>query len=236
MDRRKFVVGGGAAAVATTLTAVTGAIPAVAASIAGAGPMSVDDHARRVLDRVNVDLGLVDPAGLQRQFERAYAGYLASAPRDPAANDLDAWIRRRMLELCGTDSYAAAVTEVPQTRALLAFSFLAYSQHQDTALPLLTRSMRVPTVLRILEPDFLPVLVDQIGERCSTSREFAVALQSTSAELDRIIAETLRDSSESLRQTAASPSGPSETINYIGGVLALIAFFYWLSDLPNFKD
>ena len=227
MDRRKFVVGGGVAAVATTLTAVTGAgLPAAAASILGAGPMTVTEHARRVLDSVNVDLGLVNPAGMQRQFEQAYAEFVASAPRDPDANDLDAWIRRRMIELCGTDSYLAAVTEIPQTRALLAFSFLANSQHQDIVLPPVTRCMRVPAVLRMLEPDFLPELLDQINERSRTSLRFALALQAASAELDRIIAEKLRESSNGAGLAASSSNGPSDAA-VVFSLIVVVGYYLW---------
>lgn len=226
MDRRKFVVGGGVAAVATTLTAVTGAgLPAAAASILRAGTMTVADHARRVLDSVNVDLGLVNPAGMQRQFEQAYAEFVASAPRDPDANDLDAWIRRRMIELCGTDSYLAAVTEIPQTRALLAFSFLGNSQHQDTVLPPVTRSMRVPAVLRMLEPDFLPELLDQINERSRTSLQFARALQGASAELDRIIAERLRESSDGAGLAASS--SPSDAY-VVFSLIVVVGYYIWI--------
>jgi hypothetical protein len=231
MDRRKFVVGGGAAAVATTLTAVSGAAtPAVAASTIGTGPTSTADHVQRVLNEVNPELGLVDPAGLQRQFERSYAEFLASAPRDPNANDLDAWIRQRMVEVCGTDSYVAAVTQVPQARLLLAFSFLAYSQHQETPFPTLSQGMRVPIVLRVLEPDFLTVLLQQLNERCSTSREFASALLATSAELDRIFAEKLRASSSYRGRAPSMADNAADTAGYIAGVFVILGFLYWIKN------
>ena len=231
MDRRKFVVGGGAAAIATTLTAVTGAGIPAAASTAGTTPGSTADHVRRVLDEVDVELGLVDPAGLQRQFERSYAEFLASDPRDPNANDLDAWMRRRMLELCGTDSYALAVTEIPQSRLILAFSFLAYSQSQHTPMPALSRGMRVPVVLRVLEPDFLPVLLEQLNERCRTSRAFASALLATSAELDRIFAEKLRASlSFRGRAPMAADNSAADTAGYIAGVFVFLGFLYWIKN------
>ncbi|GIH09745.1 hypothetical protein Rhe02_78120 [Rhizocola hellebori] len=221
MDRRKFVVGGSAAAVAVTLGAVAGG------GVAGAEPTSAAEHARRVLDQVDVDAGLVNPDGLRRQFEQSYEAFLASAPRDPEANDLDAWIRSRMMGLCGTDSYVAALTEIPSTRSLLAFSFLVYSQNQDTPLPSLAQSMRTPTLLRILEPDFLPALVGQIDERSLASREFASALETSANELDRIFAEKLRGSAGRWGRAKSAPSN-GDTAGYIAGVLIFIAFLYWI--------
>lgn len=232
MDRRKLLVSGSAAAVATTLTAVA---PASAAS----RPVSTADHVRRVLSDVNIGLGLVDPAGLQRQFEQAYRALQSSPPRDPEAGDLDAWIRRRMIELSGTDSFAVAATEIPQTRALLAFSFLAFSQHQETTLPQLSLGMRVPTTLRALEPDFLPVLLSHIEDQSLSSRAFSYALQATSAELDRMIAEKVRESSGGdggdgggggggggMRM--ASPNNGKEALEFTAGVIIFVAFLYWI--------
>jgi hypothetical protein len=221
-------LGGSAAAVATTITAVTGAGLPAAASIVGTAPTSTADHVRRVLDQVNVELGLVDPARLQRQIERSYADYVSSAPRDPDASDLDAWVRQRMAQLCGTESYLAAVSEIPQTRLLLAFSLLAYSHHQDTALPPLSQSMGVPLVLRTLESDFLPVLLRQLNERCLASHGYALALQATSAELDRIFAEMLQSSSGGMVVAQAQPGSPADTAGYIAGVFVILGFLYWI--------
>lgn len=225
MDRRKLLVSGSAAAVATTLTAVA---PAAATSWPTSTPISTADHVRRVLGDVNIGLGLVDPAGLQRQFDRAYAALQSSPPRDPEAGDLDAWIRRRMVELSGTDSFAVAATEIPQTRSLLAFSFLAFSQHQETALPQLSLGMRVPATLRVLEPDFLPVLLNHVEDQSITSRGFAQALQATSAELDRMIAEKLRESSGDGGMLMASPNNGKEALEFTAGVIVFIAFLYWI--------
>jgi hypothetical protein len=224
MDRRKLIVGGGAAAVATTLSA---ALPAQAAS--NLWPASTADHVRRVLDEVNIDRGLVDPDGLRRQLERGYAELVEAPPRDPYANDLETWVRQRIVEVCRTDIFAPAVTEIPQSRALLAFSYLAYSQNQDTLLPRLDPGMRVPAVLQRLEPDFLPVLVDQVTERAGQSRAFAYALQATSDELDRFLAEKVRESSDvNGRMAQAQPGSGAEALEFTAGVLVILAFLYWI--------
>ena len=223
MDRRKLIVGGGAAAVAGTLTAVTGAMmPARAAS--------TTDHAQRVLDQVNIDLGLVNPEGIQRQFDWSCADALAAPPRDPYADDLDTWVRRRMAEVCRAETFTVAVTEDPQARSLLAFSYLAYSQDQDKPLPVLDPGMRVPAVLRILEPDFLPVLLGLITERSSASREFAYALQTTSDRLDLMVAEKLREFPDDSGRVQAAPGNPSgkDALEFTAGVVVFLAFLYWI--------
>lgn len=227
MDRRKLIVGGSAAVATTLVAAVGGNLPA-AASIIGVGSTTTNDHVLRVLNLVDVGRGLVNPAGIQRQFEQGYADCEAALPRDPEADDLDAWIRRRMVELCGTDSYAAAVTEIPQTRTLLAFNFLVYSQNQEVALPRLDPGMRVPAVLRTLEPDFLPVLLDRINEASNARRDFADCLQATSAELDRIVAEKLQGLPEGNVRAMNSPRDGREALEFTAGVLVILGFIYWV--------
>jgi hypothetical protein len=220
MDRRKLIVGGGAAAVVTTFAAVAGErTPAAAVT-------TVEDHAQRVVDLVDAELGLVDPAGLRHQIERGYATYVASAPRDPDANDLDAWVRQRMVELCGTDSYAA-VMEIPETRLLLAFNFLAYSQNQSIVLTPVERSVRVPVLLRTLEPDFLPVLLRLVQDRVRTSREFAAAIQASSAELDRFVQEKLRSLPNGGSRARAQSDG-KDALNMTLGFLVILGTYYYI--------
>jgi hypothetical protein len=231
MDRRKLLVGGGAAALAAGLVAVTGR----AATASTTAAPSTADHARLVLDQVNVDLGLVPTPGFQGQFAQNYTalqGSFATGDQDPVVtNDLDVWVRQRMLDLCGTDSYAAAVTEVPQTRTLLAFSFLAYSQDQGTALPQADPTMPVPTMLQTLEPDFLPVLLGQINDKSASSPAFADALQASSAELDRIVAANVQNPPGG-DITIGAPNdggGAGDLARYIYGVTCFILILYWIS-------
>jgi hypothetical protein len=229
MDRRKLLVGGGAAALATALVTVTGRGTPAAAS-----PTSTADHARLVLNQVDVDLGLVPTPGFPTLYGQNYAAYQASfaqGDQDPVVtNDLDGWVRGRMLDLCGTDSYAAAVTEVPQTRTLLAFSFLAYSQDQGTALPAADPTMPVPTVLQTLEPDFLPVLVGQIDDKRGASPAFADALRAGSAELDRIVAATLQNPpGGDIEVGQINGGGAGDIANYIYGVTCFVLILYWIS-------
>jgi hypothetical protein len=219
MDRRKLIVGGGAAAVAATLAAVAGrGIPA-GASTTDTAPTSTADHARRVLDLVDVELGLVNPNGLRGQCAQSLAASQASFAQredDPVVtNNLDAWLRQRMVDLCGTDSYDVAV---PQTRTLLAFSFLAYSQNQDIPPPQVDPDMPVPTVLQALEPDFLPILLDQINAKSGTSPAFANALQASSAELDQIVAANGQD----------SPGDGGPELSVAAGVVVAWAFVFGL--------
>jgi hypothetical protein len=231
MDRRKLIIGGGAAAVATTLSAVAGTrMPARAATL------STEEHARLVLDEVNVDLGLVNPEGIRRQLEQWYRALLASPPPEPSPDDLQTWIRRRMVELCGTDSYADAATKIPETRTLLAFNYLAYSQNQDEPLPEIDFGASVPPVFEKLEPDFLPVLLQLINEKSRSSREFATALEATLAELDRYVAEKLKefpggkDSKSTKVRTQAAPGEPGagDALNFLAGMLVVGAFLYWM--------
>lgn len=181
MDRRSLIVGGGAAALAAAAGATI--LPAAAS----AGTPATVAHARRVLELVNADLGLVDPAGLRRQLGESLAAYAASAPRDPDANDLNAWVRGRIARLTGSDSITAAVRENPQTRELLAFGFLSYAQRQDHPQPKIARSMPVPAVLVNLEPDFLAELLRQVEGRAKASAPFANGLRASSDQLTQFL-------------------------------------------------
>ena len=190
MVRRRLIVGGGAAAIATTMAALAGRgiLPAAASTVDAESTTA--DHARRLLGLVNVDQGLVNPAGLQSRFEQGCAAYAASpAPRDTeptVATDLETWTRQRMVDLCGTDALTDAVT-VPQTRTLLAFGVLACSQHQVGEPAPVSQGMPVPAVLEALEPDFFPVLLSQIEVKSNSSPDFANALQAGSAQLDQLV-------------------------------------------------
>jgi hypothetical protein len=238
MDRRKLILGSGAAAVATTLGAVTGATaPAQAAPARTRFRItSTADHARLVLEEVKVDLGLVNPDGVARRYDECYVA-LTKYPfpaREPDPAGLEAWIRRRMMDLAGTDSYAEAGTKIPETRTLLAFSLLAYSQNQDKGLPEVDPGMPVPPVFEKLEPDFLPVLLRLVKEKRESSREFAAALDATSALLDRIVAEKLRDlpgdkdgKSGGGIVAQANPT-PGDGLNLALGVLVIMAVVYWV--------
>lgn len=233
MDRRTLIVGSGAAAVATTLSAVAATTTPAQAVPARARfrLASTADHARQVLEQVNVELGLVDPDGLRRRYEQCYALLLASPPHEPRPDDLETWISRRMVDLCGTDSYAD-VLKIPQTRSLLSFAFLAYSQNQDKPLPDIDPGIPVPPVFEKLEPDFLPVLFELINDKRATSRQFASALDAASDELDRIVADKLRDSPDGKGtggQAQAAP-GPAEALDFILFVVVLMCVYYWAKD------
>jgi hypothetical protein len=206
VDRRKFIVGGGAAALAATLAATATGGPATAAP---RRVFTTEDHARRVLELVDVEKGLVSPSGFPALFDWGWDKYLASPPRDPKADDLEAWVRVRIMDLCRTDSFADALTKIPQTRSLLAFSVVMYSQDQTIDLPEITRSMPVPEMMSRLEPDFFPVFVDLINERSGSSREFATALDSAITEVDRLVEEKLREAGawEDGMGAQASPRG-----------------------------
>jgi hypothetical protein len=210
---------GGAAALAV---AATGGISPAAASVAGDGPTSTADHARRVLEFVDVDLGLVDPDGAQRRMQESLATYEASDPRDREADDLYAWIRQRIADLVGAGSSEAAVTEIPQTRALLAFAFLVYTQHQDVRPPTITRSMPVPTVLARLEPDFFPELLSQIDAKGKRSPAFAGALQAGAAGLDRLVATVSNGPAISTGSAAAAASTNPTGTDILNGTLAVL--------------
>jgi hypothetical protein len=186
MDRRKVIVGGGATALATALAAA--GLRSAQASTTAAGPISTTDHARQVLTMANADLGVVNPVGLQSQFQHACAAYAASpAPAPGAPATMETWTQQRMANLCGTESFVAAATEVPETRTLLSFALLASSQHQKAALPQVNQGMSVPAVLKTLEPDFFPVLLNQTSAKSSGSPAFINALQAGSAQLDQIV-------------------------------------------------
>ena len=228
MDRRKLLVGGGAAALATALASVAGK-----GTAAGASTISTEDHARAVLDQVDADLGLVNPAGLRSRLQQSCATCQATFAQpdsdSPPTNDLDGWIRQRKYDLCGTDSYVAAVTEAPQARTLVAFSLLAYSQNQDVSVPQIEQSMPVPAMLQNLEPDFLPVLVSQINERGNASPAFAGALQDSLAQVDQMIEENQQPGDGGPEQ--GTPNSPGDTVNFIVGVIGFVSFLYWIRSL-----
>jgi hypothetical protein len=180
MERRKLIIGGGAAAVATTLGALAGASPARASEIA---------HARQTLSGVDVDLGLVNLEGARSRLKESFAAYDVSAPRDPMATDLHAWVDRRIADLTGIKDSFASANELAMTRTLLAFGFVAYTHYQHITLPTIARSMPVPTVLSKLEPDFFSELHRQIDTSIRNSRTFASQLQTSSTELDRLLTE-----------------------------------------------
>ncbi|GIE78615.1 hypothetical protein Aph02nite_45650 [Actinoplanes philippinensis] len=182
MDRRKLIVGGGAAALAAVTAATI--LPAGASA---AADTATTQHARRVLNLVDADLGAVDLDGATRLFKAGLTGYLASAPRDPDADDLLAWLKTRIKNLTGTDSIEAAVKQIPETRTLLAFAFLHYTQSQSRPQPKIARSMPVPAVLANLEPGFLPELLRQVQAKARTSPSFADALQISSDHVAQLI-------------------------------------------------
>jgi hypothetical protein len=188
VNRRSLVVGGGAAAL---VAATAGLSPAAAARVSR---MSTAEHARRVLGSLNVDRGLVDLAGAQGRLKEGVASYLESAPRDPNANDVYAWTQQRVRDLTGRpDVFGGPLFEHPQTRALLAFAFALYTQHQDVRLPVIVRSMPVPVVLAKLEPDFFPELLRQLEAEGRGRPGLDRLLQAGSAELDRIVGEIAGD-------------------------------------------
>lgn len=182
MDRRSLVVG------AAALAAVAGTrISAAQASTIDTETLSTIAHARQVLERLNPDLGLVNPEGAKLQLLESFAAYDASAPRDPAANDLEAWTRQRFTNLTGTDSLETALDNL-QSRSLLAFGFALHTQLQNGTLPAIARSEPVPAGLERLEPDFFPELLRQIGIRARSTPAFADLLQAGAAELDQVSA------------------------------------------------
>jgi hypothetical protein len=189
MDRRSLIVGGGAAAVAAGLAGVGNVRtqPAAAAGI-GAEPTSTADHARRFVESFDVNLGLVNPDAAQGNLKESITVYQASAPRDPNAEDLHAWSKRRLADLSGTDTFET-VLHVPQSQTLLAFGFLLYTQHQEVPLPTVTQRMSVPFTLARLEPDFFPEALNQIEIKSSGSQAFANQLQAGAGELDQLVAE-----------------------------------------------
>ena len=182
MDRRSLVVG------AAALAAVAGTrISAAQASTIDTATTSTVAHARQVLELLNLDLGLVNPEGAKLRVLDSFAAYDVSAPRDPAANDLEAWARQRFADLTGTGSLETALDNL-LSRDLLAFGFVLHTQHQDAPLPAFTRSELVPAGLTRLEPDFFPELSRQIGIRIRSTPAFADLLQAGAAELDQVAA------------------------------------------------
>lgn len=190
--------------------------------------MSTAEHARRVLELVDADLGLVDPTGLRGRCAQSYGASLASfAQRDTdevVTSDLDVWLRQRMVDLCGTDSYEAAVLEVPQTRTLLAFSLLACSQNQDIPLPQVDPGMPVPPVLQALEPDFFPVFLGQVNDKFNTTPAFAEALQASTAALDQLVAENVQASPGDGGPESMVAAGVVFFVVVAAAALALIIF------------
>jgi hypothetical protein len=229
MDRRRLIVGGSAAVAAAGLAALVGKGAPAAASTVDAEATSTLDHARRILDLVDVDLGLVDPAGLQSQFEQGCAAYAASpAPRDedPTVATMEAWIEQRMVDLCGTDAVENA-TGIPPTRTLLAFGLLACSQHQDGEPPQIFQGMPVPGVLEALEPDFLPVLLDQIDVKSNGSPSFATAIQASLVELDRFVATLPEAEPATMRARSLTRIQIAALIIIVVGNLALLCTNGW---------
>jgi hypothetical protein len=188
VDRRTVVVGGAAA-----LAALAGGVSSAAASTVGAAE-TTQEHARRVLDKVNVELGLVNVEGAAGQMVDGLDVYLASPPRDPKANDFYAWSERRVRNLTGRkDELGAILVDDSKARALLGFGFACYTQHQGVAAPTITRSMPAPSALVGLESDFFPELHKQVDAKSASSPAFADIIDASTAELDRITIERATD-------------------------------------------
>jgi hypothetical protein len=232
MDRRKLIVGGGVAAVATTLGAMAGSPAQAEAVRVRFGAASTAGHARTVLAWAKAELGLVDPAGLHRQFDRFHAAISALPTREPGPDDVEGWIRRRMKDLCGTDVYTEAA-KTPQARTLMAFSLLVYSQNQGGASPSIDPRGPVPPTAESLEPDFLPVLLELINEKKRASREFAAAIDAAANELDLIVEAKVRELSNGdtggdgkggsgFAQAAPGEQGGRD---FLSAVLAVLVFW-----------
>lgn len=216
VDRRQLIAGAGAAIVLSLTGKAASAIsPAALRRITTA-------HARHVLDLVDPERGLVKPAGFQELLEHNYPIYRDSEPRDPKADDLDAWMRGRVLDLCGTDDYADAVKD-EKVRKLFGFTVLAYSQQQDPDLPEIRRSMPVDDLLLRLEPGFLPELVGQLDETAGQSPAFAAALEAGTAEFDRILNECRFP-----EQFSAQAMNDREMLQMAVGIAGGISFMYWI--------
>lgn len=182
MDRRSLMVG------AAALAAVAGTrISGAQASTLGTETTSTVAHARQVLEQLDVGLGLVDPEGAKLQLLDIFAAYEASPPREPVADDLEAWTRQRHTDLTGLDSLET-VLDNPPTRSLLAFGFVLHSQRQDRQLPVISRGEPVPDGLARLESDFFPELSRQIAIRSRSTQAFADLLDAGAAELDEVAA------------------------------------------------
>jgi hypothetical protein len=217
VDRRKLIAGGGAAiALLLTGKAASAVSPAALRRITAA-------HARHVLDLVDPERGLVRPAGFQELLEHNYPIYRDSEPRDPKADDdLDAWMRGRVRDLCGTDDYADAVKD-EKVRMLFGFTMLAYSQQQDPELPEIRRSMPVDDLLLRLEPGFLPELVGQLDDTAGQSPAFAAALEAGTAEFDRIL-----DEGRFPERFSAQAMNDREMLQMVVGIAGFISFMYWV--------
>jgi hypothetical protein len=135
---------------------------------------------------VSTTNGLINSEGVQAKLDESFATYLAAAPRDPKADDLHAWAETRLTDLTGAEMFKNAL-DIPETKTLMSFGFMVYSQHQDVRLEV-SRSMPVPTALSKLEPDFFPELLHQIEVNCLTSRAFGDQLVAAGAEVERFVA------------------------------------------------
>jgi hypothetical protein len=216
MNRRSLVVG------AAALAAIAG----TRISTAHAASSGTIAHARSVLGLVNPDLGLVDPDTALTRLEAAFTAYEASPARDPDANDLHAWTEQRAADLIGPDT-AQDLLDNPQTRALLGFAFLLYSQHHGRhPTAAITRGMPTPAGLATLEPDFFPELHRQIEIRARNSPAFADAIRAGAAELDGALDPTAeaaaQGSGRSATRQAYQPSTLSLVIAFIAGVYGVI--------------
>lgn len=183
VGRRSLVVGGGAAA----LAALTGA---VAPARAFGGASTASEHARQVVEWIDVDRGLPDLDVVKNRLVQGLAELDASPPRDPRANDLHAWMQQRVTDLTGkTEAYPVVAYHDPLARALLAFFFAVHSQHMNPVPPTITESMPVHPVLARLESDFFPALVAEVDAEGRRSAAFAELMNTSDTEMERIITE-----------------------------------------------
>jgi hypothetical protein len=194
MDRRKLIVGGSTVVAAATLLALggPGIVPAADASDIDLESDPTTDHAQRVVNLVNADLGFVNAADLRSRFQESSAAYAPSSfppgDGDPVpATGMEAWIGQRIVDLCGPDTTPEAAAGIPETRTLLSFGLAACSQHQPAQPPQIYVGMPVPPGLNALESDFFPVLLSQIYLRASDSPAFADTLRAGSDELDQLV-------------------------------------------------
>lgn len=191
MDRRTLVLGGGVAALALAAGPIG---PATAATDATA------DHVRRVVGLLDVGRGLGDLDAARARVAQCLADLHASAPRDPRADDLYAWLQRRVTDLTGrTDPFENVAGTQEPTRTMIAFAFAAQTQLPAGQRPVLTAGMRTPATLRRLEPDFFPELAAQLEQMSARSPAFAALLAAGAAALDRLVADL-----------TASDGGPAE--------------------------
>lgn len=225
VDRRKLIIGGGAVAATAALAVVTGR----AASAAEPRPLSTAAHARLVLESVDAERGLVTPVGFQEAFESACPPY-PPEPVNPKADTLDAWARRRLVDLCGTDSFVDAWASSPQPRTLVGFFVVAFSQRQRPDRPLspVTGDTPLTDTLRDLEPDFLPVLHAQIAAKVERSPAFAEAVGAGGREFDRVVADHVRAVTGSGGTAQATNTSPSNTDVLVFS--AAVALFFLLND------